>query len=370
MSAVRFVVYHSILVTTIATTHRLISFAIRSLIQRLPLPYAVFDLHFHPSRPFLLAVATSKGSIALFRIDTSDEEQSASLGITHIWTRSIVPEEEGGNGSPISALFLSWAPRDFFIKTDDDGLAVTSSDGRTTLVASIDGDFINGDNVSEVGVYNAKPAIEVWFVALAVFITSTAVVRFMFTGDDFGSLYTRRFNAAAGKAHLQMEAESNDGARHHTAGVTCILPLPYPASEEELVNDGPLLLTGSYDEFLRVYRASRSGSVLAELGLGGGVWRLELLRVDGTGENIDYVILASCMHAGCRMVRVSCHGHDGSASGLWEIKLLAEFTGHQSMNYASDVWKGRWEGGRSELLCMSSSFYDRRVCLWTVKVDY
>ena len=321
------------------------------LIQRFPLPYAVFDLHFHPSQPSLLAVATSTGSVALFSVLVSRNDAQ----IIHIWTRLIDPE--------VSGLFLTWAPDKFFPDPKTDGLAVTLSDGRTTILAS-DDYFSKQDTISEMAVFQAKHTIEVWFVALATFVTLTGAWPFMFTGDDFGSLYTCRF--AIADDQLQVEAEYNDRARHHTAGVTCILPLPFPVptsptQQEELINS-PLLLTGSYDEYLRVYCASRSGNVLAELGLGGGVWRLGLLHANSTKERIDYLVLASCMHAGCRVVRVSF------LHGTWEITVLAEFTEHRSMNYASDVWKDEAPGS-SELLCMSSSFYDRRVCLWKVQVD-
>jgi diphthamide biosynthesis protein 7 len=111
--------------------------------------------------------------------------------------------------------------------------------------------------------------------------------------------------------------------------------------------------------------------------LGGGVWRLQLVRTECVslegGEEWKFLVLASCMHAGTRVVRVTRKlGHGGEGS-VWGIDVLAEFTEHESMNYASDVWKP--EGGydlqgkeMSELLFVSSSFYDRRLCLWRVNV--
>ena len=282
---------------------------------------------------------------------------------------------------------------------------MTLSDGRTSLLASTrdDGDFTREADISELGVFHASHSIEVWFVALATFTITTTVSEpesplsttlfpFMFAGDDFGTLYTRRFRGFSpslpSRQHhhddvaqqycsegeeeeeLQVEADYNDRARHHSAGVTSILPLPVPSS---LLRDrfgnapAPLLLTGSYDEYLRVYRVSRAGEVLAEIGLDGGVWRLQLLEVGRSNEKDYYLVLASCMHAGTRVVRVSClydqEDKGIGGEGSWQIEVVAEFTEHESMNYASDVWKG---SSPSELLCMSSSFYDRRVCLWRV----
>lgn len=230
----------------------------------------------------------------------------------------------------------------------------------------------------ELGTFDARDTIEVWFVALAACRGNSVEgnrleVPYMFTGNDFGSLHTRRFNTALGsdEGEESQEEDKNekslpsvlldhdDRGRHHSAGVTAILPLPLP-----LLEDAPVLLTGSYDEYLRVYHATMKGKVLAEICLGGGVWRLQLLRTemaDSEDEDSEwrFLVLASCMHAGTRLVSVRRrHGNE------WEIDVLAEFTEHESMNYASDVWKGSDEG---QLVCVSSSFYDRRVFLWRVE---
>ena len=61
------------------------------------------------------------------------------------------------------------------------------------------------------------------------------------------------------------------------AGVTAILPLQPIFHEEQL------LLTGSYDEYLRLLLPADDSSmpkVMAERKLGGGVWRLEILEYD------------------------------------------------------------------------------------------
>ena len=90
---------------------------------------------------------------------------------------------------------------------------------------------------------------------------------------------------------------------------------------------------------------------------------------EGEGTEWVFLVLASCMHAGTRVVRVRL------VPGVrCDMEVLAEFTEHESMNYASDVWKpkggydlqGRTEA--EEVVCVSSSFYDRRVCVWRVNV--
>ncbi|KAF7181966.1 hypothetical protein CNMCM7691_001354 [Aspergillus felis] len=345
-----------------------------SLIQRLSLPYAVFDLHFHPRDPSILAIATSAASVALFKVSTDPE-----LTISHLWT---LPVHEDPS---IPALFLAWAPQNWFPRSEQDGFAVTFSDGRTSVYGTVSADkaeaaLTEQSNIIEQGTFEATQPIEVWFVALASLrdpaSTEERSIPYLFTGNDFGSLHTRQFSAQAGEGGeplAPLVLDYDDRARHHTAGVTSILPLPVPLRE-----GAPLLLTGSYDEYLRVYHATRRGQVLAEECLGGGVWRLQLLKTEQRptseteGEGWRFLILASCMHAGTRVVAVTWKPQGADDSGSeWSIDVLAQFTEHESMNYASDVWKA--EGGYdlegkdiSELVLVSSSFYDRRVCIWRV----
>ncbi|KAB8260231.1 hypothetical protein BDV32DRAFT_158863 [Aspergillus pseudonomiae] len=341
-------------------------------IQTLPLPHAVFDLHFHPTDPTLFAIATSSASVSLFRVSLPSGGEPE---IRPLWTKAVHEDPS------IPALFLAWTPASWLTAERADGVAVTFSDGRTSVFGAPEGISDGADAESglvEVGCFAARESIEVWFVAVAVLSDGEGREPVMFTGDDFGGLHTRRFlcekegekgEGEEGELLAPVVSDYNDRARHHTAGVTAILPLSVAVE-----GGAPVVLTGSYDESLRVYHATRRGEVLAEVGLGGGVWRLQLLRTDhgvlAAGEEWKFLVLASCMHAGTRVVKVT---HTvGEATG-WEIEVLAEFTEHQSMNYASDVWKP--DGGydlqgkdMSELLCISSSFYDRRLCLWRVNV--
>jgi diphthamide biosynthesis protein 7 len=292
--------------------------------------------------------------------------------MTQLWTKQVHEDPS------IPALFLAWAPQNWFPQPAADGFAVTFSDSRTAVFGT-EGDIRQEETIAEWGTYEAKQMIEVWFVALSTYPGTPDVenqnpsaIPFMFTGNDFGSLHTRRFDNTTDlddpDEHISpMLLEHDDRARHHTAGVTAILPLDVP-----LVDDAPVLLTGCYDETLRVYHATRRGEVLAEEGLDGGVWRLQLLnttRIPGSDDpNVSeyrFLVLASCMHAGTRLVQVTCKHEDGVPN--WGIEVLAKFTEHESMNYASGVWEGGQETTRSsEVLCVSSSFYDRRLCVWTV----
>lgn len=147
-------------------------------------------------------------------------------------------------------------------------------------------------------------------------------------------------------------------AKGHDAGVTAILPL--------LAQDGgqELIATGSYDEHIRLFWFPPLGrpKKLAESRLGGGVWRLNLVDMDTTPSQ-SYVwrarILASCMHAGARILEV-LQTHDGE----YRFEILGRFEEHKSMNYGSDIQPG----SKGKLSIVSTSFYDKLLCLWEFEI--
>lgn len=144
--------------------------------------------------------------------------------------------------------------------------------------------------------------------------------------------------------------------RIHGAGVTAILPLVLEGKEG-------LVLTGSYDDHIRLLELPSIGrrNVLTELNLGGGVWRLKLLDLKATpasaDERFSILLLASCMHAGARIITLS-----QDAGGNWNFEILAKFDKHKSMNYGSDCHPRLAENGKRAFV--TTSFYDRLVCLW------
>lgn len=147
----------------------------------------------------------------------------------------------------------------------------------------------------------------------------------------------------------------------HNAGVTAILPTSLKG-----LDGGRIVVTGSYDDHVRVYSifdpadtgGDRRATCLAELDLGGGVWRLKLVSqtTHNRGRTWDLRILASCMHAGARVIEIG-----GDVSGACQIVVAARFEEHQSMNYGSDFHN------QKSLMCVSTSFYDKLLCLWEVK---
>jgi len=124
-------------------------------------------------------------------------------------------------------------------------------------------------------------------------------------------------------------------SRTHGAGVTAII-----------ARDNFTLLTGSYDDNLRIIDLRTRGAV-GQINLGGGVWRLGKRGTNGRS------VIASCMYVGSRLVDF---GED-----LRTPRVVASFEEHESMNYACDIHP------MDPDIVVSCSFYDKRVCIWDIK---
>ncbi|TPX49042.1 hypothetical protein SeLEV6574_g01712 [Synchytrium endobioticum] len=129
--------------------------------------------------------------------------------------------------------------------------------------------------------------------------------------------------------------------KSHLMGVTYILPHPSQTHPH-------ILMTGSYDEYLRIFDVRKPSTPLYEEVLleGGGVWKLKPNKL----ENDTYRVLAACMHAGVTVFDVD--------SDLNVIKGDQVYKGHKSFVYGVD-WYGD-EGG------VSCAFEDNSVHVWTL----
>lgn len=152
----------------------------------------------------------------------------------------------------------------------------------------------------------------------------------------------------------------------HGAGVTAILPLEVHLTG---LDRARVVVTGSYDDHIRVFACYEMGQdsvprkarFLTEADLGGGVWRLKLVSLSlNAPATWEATILASCMHAGSRVLRLT-----GDQNGECQVQVDARFEAHQSMNYGSDFHPSSGVSGTS-LRCVSTSFYDKLMCLWEV----
>jgi diphthine methyl ester acylhydrolase len=340
-------------------------------VQTLPYPSALLDLHFHP-RPDkyeILATVSSTGTLSFFRLAL---EKSPSNPLVKLATHT--PLEDCDE----SVLFLScaWHP------SLPQLLAVTTSNYQVYILR-ID-DAWNAYQASSVPVITH--ALEAWTVAFSPFlggaqgaIANTALegsrALVVYSGGDDSKLLSTTcfYNDRRGTGCKNGEDDVTMPypivtTKGHAAGITAILPLPLKLSDRS-----ELVVTGSYDDCLRIFSIhpqvgstmARPPKLLFEENLGGGVWRLKLIKVeestrDGTASQGKWsaLVLASCMHAGSRVLELS-----GDYSHLCQLQILGRFEEHKSMNYGTDFQPGTELDGQV-LHCVSTSFYDRLLCLW------
>jgi len=246
----------------------------------------------------------------------------------------------------------------FSYPTDYPRISVSLSNGDVAIIA-LSNNFQSHQIVWQSNVH----PLEAWTVAYSPQFREDLPC-FLYSGGDDSTLSIRK--PVRRDTNPSYDPVARD-LKSHGAGVTAILPLPIAQNI-----DGNLLLTGSYDEYLRVYDTVNRPHLLAEEKLGGGVWRLKLMSFsesckpsaggNATSSEVRVTVLASCMHAGVRVLRAT-----RDAEGRWSIKVLAKFEEHESMNYASDVQPiSRTADGdeTDEITCLSTSFYDRKLCVW------
>ena len=130
--------------------------------------------------------------------------------------------------------------------------------------------------------------------------------------------------------------------RTHDAGVTHVSPSPHDAN---------VVLTGSYDESIRVWDARNAARPVAslELATGGGVWRLKWHPRD------TRVVLCALMYRGFGIARVDVPSSELSMAGYYEEH------GKDMLAYGAD-WRA---DGAMVATC---SFYDRLLHVWTPEV--
>ncbi|KAK3301481.1 uncharacterized protein B0H64DRAFT_414921 [Chaetomium fimeti] len=321
-------------------------------VQTVPQPSALLDLRFNPhdGHRDICAVVSSTATLALYRLSPGEEEP-----LTHLNTMDIAAmshnEIQPTPGEEILFTSFGWHP------SRADMMVITTSTGHVYFVqlATLDGDWE----------LNSEPIITHTLEAWCAVISSvpTALIRAdetketkelsfrVYSGGDDSMLRSRTCNWNEGSLAQSLPALESRG---HDAGVTAILPLFAQEDNHELV------VTGSYDEYIRLFLVPPFGRPknLAEGMLGGGVWRLNLIDLD-TNSCPSYSwrarILASCMHAGSRVVELL-----RTAAGEYRFKVLGRFEEHKSMNYGSDFQPG-W---KNRLSVVSTSFYDKLLCLW------
>jgi diphthamide biosynthesis protein 7 len=232
-------------------------------ISTTPTPYAILDLHFSPHDPTLLAVAGSTGCLQLFRFSASSTTLEPLSTYQFFDPATLV-------------LSLSWHP------TNANLLGVTVSEGSVYVVDT----NVAVKEALDTGKEILTHDLEAWTLVFAhdgkaIYSGGDdASLRFSTLADPATSTSSKTAEEGKEEEEEGKEGEEDDftplqwqDRRSHQAGVTAILPL---ASGDNI------LITGSYDDNIRVLHAPLQGrkQVLAEENLEGGVWRLKLLTED------------------------------------------------------------------------------------------
>lgn len=322
----------------------------RTLVQTVLLPSAILDLRFHlaQEKQDTLAVVSSTGTLAVFKLDPI---ASTEAPLVHVTTSRC-----GDLDEDILLLQCNWHP------LDTHTLGLTTSTGLARLV-HLDNDWRIRD-WSDLDIQNS---LEAWCIAFSpVRDGETEDQCTIYCGGDDSLLRYNTYQTITGSENTRtFETAFTSMAikGHHDAGVTAILPLSLEDS-----TGGRLVVTGSYDDHVRLLAihdldktyGMKRARLLAEENLGGGVWRLDLVSSSKeTNGDVRALILASCMHAGARVIELR-HGGEGDE---WAWKVLARFEEHQSMNYGCSFMERPRDGGKV-LSCVSTSFYDKLLCLW------
>lgn len=278
---------------------------------------------------------------------SADEDQP----LKEIGTATLSMLTKGVRESESGVLFLafSWHP------SRKDMVAVSTSEGGIHLVHL--GGACNDWAMAVDPVLTHS--LEAWCVTIhaPLDIQEEKQPFMVFSGGDDSNLF---YTTCAGTASTECDGDEDElrvthRIRGHEAGVTAILPL-----DSNLDPGLQLVVTGSYDDHIRLFGIGHAGlggsRLLAESHIGGGVWRLKVVQVDRSDDaGWRITILASCMHAGARIVELS-----KSEEGVYGFRTLGSFVEHQSMNYGSDFQPGR----KGDLVVVSTSFYDKLLCLW------
>ncbi|KAF2718496.1 hypothetical protein K431DRAFT_287649 [Polychaeton citri CBS 116435] len=340
-------------------------------VQTVQLDSGVLDVQWQPASSietsdgrYLLAVATSTGLVQVYRLDGQRKH------LSHLSTYQICDQDT-------LALSLQWHP------CLPGTMGVTLSDGRVCLVHSL---YKAGHDGGSDGTGGREPwsstvgievttitthELEAWWLAFSLppVLTSSdgdSQIRLFSGGDDARLTCSLLSSTASASAEEDLGPVTIwQDRKIHQAGVTYILPLT-----------ADLVLTGSYDDHLRLLSVPTQMGVgkpkeLAQEDLGGGVWRLKILKGDVSSGRI--LLLASCMYAGAKVVRLT--QQEAAAGDRWTFEIVARFEEHQSMNYGSDVYlppsgdTGDTNGSAREWTVISTSFYDKLMCLWKVPVD-
>lgn len=277
----------------------------------------IFDIkwnHVSGSASPLLAQADADGCVRIHGLEFSSDGSNLA--------GALLKESNNIDISSAMCLCLDWNPM-------DTSIAVGLSDGSVSIVSLAE------SRLSEEHQWKAHE-FELWAASF-----DTHQPDIVYTGSDDCEL--KGWDLRNG---LSMPAFQN--SKVHKMGICCIVKNPF---------DPHALLTGSYDENLRVWDVRSISKPVNETSvcLGGGVWRIKY------HPSAKGLVLAACMHNGFSIVDMNR-----------EIpKVFETYTKHDSLAYGADWQRQRSEpeGKRVNNVVATCSFYDRLLRVWIPKTD-
>ena len=304
-----------------------------------------------------MAVATSEGCVCVYKLDIADGASLIKESTVQLFDPAIL------------VLSLAWYARlNSPLTHYPSVIAVSASDGQVVV---FDYNRQQSNGHAQKLTMSQAHSLEAWTVAWSnEYREAEGGLADLYSGGDDSTLCRLSPSGlplgteeGTGDEAQILHEPSHRDKKTHDAGVTAILPM-FLSDPDEV----EFLLTGSYDEYIRVIALPDSGGrtkVLAERHLGGGVWRLKLVAKFATAkQGVHLLVLASCMHAGAKFLKIQSSEDQTS----WSIDVIANFEEHESMNYASDGRIESLEGEhRSRYTFVSTSFYDRKLCVWHVE---
>ncbi|KAJ4782557.1 Transducin/WD40 repeat-like superfamily protein [Rhynchospora pubera] len=273
----------------------------------------IFDIKWSPAgegsgsacQP-LLALADADGFLSIRELQADVANGNKGISLKEICNEKV---------SSSMCLYVDW-------RQSGDSLSVSLSDGSVSLISFTESEL----KVSQSWVAHK---FEAWTTNFDIFNP-----HLLYSGSDdccFCCWDTRQ------NPSLPVFRNS----KSHTMGVCCI---------SQSTSNPNMLLTGSYDESLRVWDIRSSSKPLTEksICLGGGVWRIK------PHPYISDIVIAACMHNGFSVVKVGGERE--------EVLVLERYEKHGSLAYGVDWMKG--ENARNDSIVASCSFYDRLLRVW------
>ncbi|XP_047327877.1 diphthine methyltransferase homolog [Impatiens glandulifera] len=262
----------------------------------------------------LLAQADANGYLRVHKLESSSYGSSATSEAS---LRELADEQVS---STSMCLCLDWNP-------SSNSISVGLSDGSLSIVSFT-------ESMLEIQEMWKAHDFEVWAASFDIHQP-----QLVYTGSD-----DCKFSCWDLRAGPSQPAFQN--SKIHKMGVCCIT--------KNNPSDPNTLLTGSYDEHLRIWDVRSISKPVNETSvcLGGGVWRLKHNPLEPS------YVLAACMHNGFGLVRIDNGGE--------KIDVVETYGKHESLAYGADWQRGELivDGKRKNNAVATCSFYDRLLRVW------